>query len=109
MAIMLDIARYTVKDTFDNLPSDKQLWESIQDQDLPWVFRAFLWKAVHGACKIGRIWENILNFKHRVNCEDCGKEDSLKHIMLRCPESGHKPIWSLVKTLWDKKQGRKPA
>ena len=29
--IMLDITRYAVKDALDNLPLDKQIWESIQD------------------------------------------------------------------------------
>ena len=83
-----------------NLPSDRQLWESIQNQDLPWMFRAFLWKAMHGVHKLGRFWENIPNFEHRVNCRDCGEEDSLKHIMLWCLELGHGSVWPLAKAVW---------
>ena len=106
---MLDITRYAVKDAFDNLPLDKRIWESIQDWDLPRAFRTFLWKAMHGAHKLGRFWEIILNFKHWTKCIDCGEEDNLKHIMLWCPESGHRSIWPLVKTLWDKKKEWKPS
>ena len=109
MAIMLDVTRFEVRDAFDNLPSDKQIWQSIQDQDLPQTFRAFLWKTMHGVHKLGRFWENILNFEHRANCVDCREEDNLTHIMLQCPESGYGLIWPLAKALWDKKQNGKPA
>ena len=44
MVIMLDITRYAVRNAFGSLPSDRQLWESIQDKDIPRAFRAFLWK-----------------------------------------------------------------
>ena len=87
MTIILDITRYAIRDTFSSLPLDRQLWESIQDKDLPWTFRAFLWKSMHSAHKLGSFWENILDLKHRANCGDCIEEDGLEHIMLQCPES----------------------
>ena len=84
---MLDITRYAVRDAFGSLPSDRQLWKSIQDKDIPRVFRAFLWKAIHGVHKIGKFWENVPGLEHRASCGDCREEDSLEHIMLRCPKS----------------------
>ena len=107
--IMLDITRYAVRDTFGSLPSDRQLWESIQDKDLPRTFRAFLWKAMHSVHKLGSFWENILGLKHRASCRDCGEEDGLEHIMLQCPKSGHGTIWPLAKVIWNKKRNRSPV
>lgn len=76
---------------------------SIQDKDLPRAFRAFLWKTLHNAHKIGGYWEYIPNHEHKANCERCGETDDMDHIMLRCPASGQETIWALAKELWERK------
>ena len=35
MACMLDITRYAAEEAFGSLPSDKAIWRSIQDKDIP--------------------------------------------------------------------------
>lgn len=69
--MVMDITHYVTEEAFGFLPSNKKIWKSTQDKDLPRTFRAFLWKTLHSMHKVGDYWENISNWEHRVICHHC--------------------------------------
>lgn len=103
--MMMDITRYAIEDAFGVLPSDEKIWKSIQNKDLPRSFRAFLWKTLHNAHKVGGYWENIPNWEQRSICRHCERDatDSMEHIMLECRVTGQELIWNLARELWEKR------
>ena len=101
--MVLDIMRYAAEEAFGFLPPDEKIWKSIHNKDLPKRFRAFLWKALHNAHKVGEHWENIPNWEHRSVCKHCKQSvtDNLEHIFFACEVIGQKQIWQLVKAIWE--------
>ena len=96
----LDMTRWAIHDYNKETPTDSQIWASTRDKALQKGTRAFLWKALHNAFKIGRYWEHINNFKHRALCRQCDNvTETLKHILTECEASGQKPIWQFVKDI----------
>lgn len=100
---MLDITRYAIEDAFGVLPSNEKIWKSIQNKDLPRSFRAFLWKTLHHAHKVGEYWEKIPGWEPRSICHHCKRDatDSLEHIMLECRVTGQELIWRMAQEVWE--------
>ncbi|KAJ7657452.1 hypothetical protein DFH06DRAFT_1409785 [Mycena polygramma] len=69
----------------------------------------FLWKAIHGAHRIGKFWTNIPGYEDRATCQSCGELESLQHILFECQCPGQLEIWKLVGELWAMKLGVMPA
>ncbi|KAF9471236.1 hypothetical protein BDN70DRAFT_909401 [Pholiota conissans] len=63
--------------------------------------RNFLWRAMHGAYKIGRYWAHIPGHEDRQKCEECNNTDeTMEHILTMCRTSGQRVIWEAAKRLW---------
>ncbi|KAF9555220.1 hypothetical protein CPC08DRAFT_744282 [Agrocybe pediades] len=95
--------RHAVEDTFGKRPSDEQIWLSLRRKEIGLRPRAFLWKAVHNAYKIGRWWERIQNYEYRGRCQVCNTTETMEHILTECQASGQETIWRLARNLWLKK------
>jgi hypothetical protein len=97
---MLDVTRWAVKGVDNNLPTDIDIWRSIQNKDLTRTVRVFIWKCLHNAHKIGKFWEKIPEHEHRSNCPTCGTEESMEHLLLECNAPGQKESWEVAKSVW---------
>ncbi|KAF9561171.1 hypothetical protein CPC08DRAFT_802184, partial [Agrocybe pediades] len=100
----LDMIRHAIGDAFGKKPSDEQIWLSLRKKELALRPKAFMWKALHNAYKIGRWWERIANFEHRGQCHVCNTTKTMEHILTECQASGQETIWKLAKELWQKKR-----
>ncbi|PPQ86386.1 hypothetical protein CVT26_004754, partial [Gymnopilus dilepis] len=102
--INLDITRHAVKEHFTgSFPSDSEIWKSIRSKNFSQKARAFLWKAMHNAYRIGSYWRHIPNYEQRQDCHVCGTEDNMSHILTECRASGQEVIWQLTEELWKKR------
>jgi hypothetical protein len=85
------------------LPQIKTIWNSIQNKDLTRTVRAFIWKCIHNAHKIGKFWEKIPEHEHWSICPNCGVEESMEHILLECSIPGQVEAWKITKMVWHQK------
>lgn len=84
-ATNLDMTRWAISEHNGEAPMDDRIWKSLKDRSIPKETRAFLWKAMHGAFKIGKYWENIENYEHRAVCPACDQAtESMEHILTEC-------------------------
>lgn len=91
------MTRWAIHDINQEAPTDKRIWLSLKDRSISREARAFLWKAMHNAYKVGRYWESIPNFKRRALCAECGNAtETLEHILTECKMSGQDTIWKIV-------------
>ncbi|EJD42138.1 hypothetical protein AURDEDRAFT_67864 [Auricularia subglabra TFB-10046 SS5] len=78
-------------------PTTEQIWRGIRGNDMSRQARNFLWKAVHGAHKIGSYFHKMPSpWKEMAQCPTCGIEESMEHILLDCPDSKQAVIWEQV-------------
>jgi ribonuclease HI/exonuclease III len=100
----LEMVREAVKDLSNELPTDKTIWHSLQNQDLTRTIKTFLWKCLHNAYRVGKFWERIPNNEHRATCPTCRVEESMEHILLECNAPGQREAWNTARLVWQKKQ-----
>lgn len=101
--INLDMIRHETRDEHGHLPSDEEIWKSLLKRELTPQIRAFMWKTIHGAYKIGKYWRNIPEHDRREYCMTCGTEESMSHILTECQSSGQEVIWRLANELLEKR------
>ncbi|EJD42663.1 hypothetical protein AURDEDRAFT_28484, partial [Auricularia subglabra TFB-10046 SS5] len=78
-------------------PTTEQIWRGIRGNDMSRQVRNFLWKAVHGAHKIGSYFHKMPSpWKEMAQCPTCGTEESMEHVLLDCPDSKQAVIWEQV-------------
>ncbi|EJD54705.1 hypothetical protein AURDEDRAFT_51216 [Auricularia subglabra TFB-10046 SS5] len=78
-------------------PTTEQIWQGIRGNDMSRQVRNFLWKAVHGAHKIGPYFEKMPSpWREMAQCPTCGTEESMEHVLLDCPDSKQAVIWEQV-------------
>ncbi|KAG2050448.1 ribonuclease H-like protein [Suillus hirtellus] len=105
----LDITRYALQTLTGHLEEDAAIWMGCRNTDLPCKIQQFLYKAIHGAYRIGEYWSNIPTYEHRAKCSHCLAEiETLEHIMLDCPNNACATIWNLTRDLWPAKHGEWP-
>ncbi len=77
------------------------VWTLLRSDPVSKKVRDFLWKALHGAHKVGAYWKNIPGYEARATCAVCSALDSMEHILVDCqiPGSGH--VWRLATALLD--------
>lgn len=97
--INLDIARWALKENNGNPPSDVNLWRSLKNKAITKETRAFLWKAMHNAFKIGEYWEKILHYKMCSKCHICDTMENMNHILTEYKATGQETIWELTRRL----------
>lgn len=103
LTTMLDMTRHAAKETLGVLPNDTTIWNSIKSNDIPNRSRAFMYRTLHNAHKVGRYWEKIPDHEHRADClfPDCQKAtDDMTHILVECKVPGARTIWALAEKLW---------
>ncbi|KAH7903891.1 ribonuclease H-like protein [Hygrophoropsis aurantiaca] len=99
--INLDMSRHNIVDTTDTLETDTSLWKNIKNKEFSPKIRQFLFKAMHGAYRIGEFWSNIPNFEHRARCSSCNDpSESMEHILTECPQGPQRIIWDLAEKIW---------
>jgi len=97
----LGITRACVEELTENSPTNQKIWISLKSKNFPPKIRAFLWKAMHSAYKVGKYWLHIPSFEQRGLCHACENvEESMEHILTECKASGQEVIWNLAKELW---------
>ncbi|KNZ73639.1 hypothetical protein J132_10494 [Termitomyces sp. J132] len=59
METNLDMTRWVVKALNNKASTDHRIWLSLRDKAMRGEIRAFVWKAMHNAYKIGRYWSRL--------------------------------------------------
>jgi ribonuclease HI len=105
----LEIIRYAIQSITNQLETDASIWKGCRNKDIPRNIQQFLFKAIHGAHRIGDYWINIPKFENRARCAHCNEDiENLEHILLECPENAQSTIWNLAKKIWPEKYGQWP-
>ncbi|KAG1847422.1 hypothetical protein F4604DRAFT_1591691, partial [Suillus subluteus] len=105
----LNIARYAIKEITGRLENDEGVWTGSRNKDIQKNIRQFLFKAIHGALRVGDYWTNIPIYEHRAKCTHCQNEsENLEHILLECNKNASSVIWKLAKNTWPTKYGPWP-
>ncbi|KAJ7742028.1 hypothetical protein B0H16DRAFT_1676242 [Mycena metata] len=99
------VSRKATNRNYVHAPTPATIWKS---SPVTRQIRTFLWKAMHGAHRIGKFWENIPECKDRAICGHCGVTETFEHIILECGRPGQEQVWKLVKELWAKKHSNWP-
>ncbi|KAF7789323.1 hypothetical protein EIP86_000267 [Pleurotus ostreatoroseus] len=85
-----------------NLPTDRLLWKAARHSDFTFPVRIFLWKAVHGAHRVGDWWLRVPTYEHRGQCRTCGVTETMEHILTECSAPGQCEVWHLTRNLWER-------
>ncbi|KAG1798240.1 RnaseH-domain-containing protein [Suillus plorans] len=108
-AINLEITRHTIKELTGHLENDMNIWNGCRNKDLNKKVRQFLFKAMHGAYRIGDYWLHIPTYEQRARCTHCNIDtESMEHILLECNNNARTTIWSLAKEMWPESFGARP-
>lgn len=86
------------------VPTVAQVWLSLSNKAMSRPARAFLWKCLHGAHRVGSYWSHIPELDQRAKCHICDTEETMSHILTECPASGQHHVWCLVKEILRKKK-----
>ncbi|KAF9033631.1 hypothetical protein BJ165DRAFT_1328275, partial [Panaeolus papilionaceus] len=100
----LDMTRHGIKETKNETPTDKTIWESLRNRDISKKIRAFMWTAMHDGHRIGEYWDNKRNYEHRGKCRPCDTTETLEHILTECQCSGQEKAWKLARETIQKLQ-----
>ncbi|EJD34077.1 hypothetical protein AURDEDRAFT_34620, partial [Auricularia subglabra TFB-10046 SS5] len=93
-----------IRDFAGVAPKDSQIWEDLGREGLSKSTRNFLWKAMHGAHKVGDYFDKMPEpWKSYGRCASCEEPETMEHILTRCPDSRQDLIWKLVAELLKKK------
>lgn len=104
------MTRHEVQKINGKFPTDKILWRSVHHEDFQRPIRTFLWLMMHNAHKVGDYWvHKAKNKEHWANCNRCGVEDSMDHILTECEAPEVKTIWNLAEKLWKMKMSTWPG
>ncbi|KAJ7806638.1 hypothetical protein B0H14DRAFT_3767615 [Mycena olivaceomarginata] len=101
--IMLDRTRHAAALLAGRSPTDGEIWSSLRHRDITRTTRAFMWRCMHQAYKIGEYWRNIPTFEHWAECRHCRVDDSMEHTLVECDAPGRENLWDLAKELWELK------
>jgi hypothetical protein len=78
-----------------------EIWQGVWSKQSRKNVSQFLYKAMHGAQKVGMYWRNIEGAEDRAKCTICGVVDeSMQHILLECPSTARKEVWKLARRTW---------
>ncbi|KAI0355139.1 RnaseH-domain-containing protein, partial [Trametes cingulata] len=83
--------------------TENAVWTLLRKDPVQRKVRDFLWKALHGAYRVGRYWENIPSLEGRAKCAVCGVEESMEHILTTCRAVGQREAWCLARALLEKR------
>jgi ribonuclease HI/exonuclease III len=96
----LETIRQDIEAFSGQLEKDKAIWDSTYNRAIRQNVGQFLFNAIHGTHMIGKFWSHISNLEERINCQTCGTEESMKHILTECTHPTRQQIWSLARNVW---------
>ena len=96
----LQRTREALANYHSDLETDETIWRGTRNTTLHLRTRQFLYKAIHGTQKIGRYWDHIPEHEERRDCQRCGSEETMEHILINCQERPVSIIWDLANRLW---------
>ncbi len=97
------IAREAVRELSGVRPLESALWLSIWKLDADRPVRAFWWKLLHGAHRVGGYWTHINGYTDRALCRYCGALESMEHILWACGSPWRMGLWAEVVGLLGKR------
>ncbi|KAH9854955.1 hypothetical protein C2E23DRAFT_701483, partial [Lenzites betulinus] len=80
-----------------------RVWTALREDLIRKQARDFLWKALHGALRVGPYWGHIEGYEGRARCGVCGTTEDLNHILVECGTPERKRIWELTEAALRKK------
>lgn len=80
-------------------PTPENVWRALRAPVIGKKPRDFVWKALHGAHRVGKYWEHIPGYEQRAVCPECGVTESLDHILLECSAPGQDVAWGMAMAL----------
>ncbi|KAJ7596128.1 hypothetical protein C8J56DRAFT_774545, partial [Mycena floridula] len=98
----------TISQINGHIPMSKDIWKSIRIEADNRRVQNFMYLMIHGAQRVGAYWKHIPGCETRQTCDNCGVEDSMKHILMECEMPIRKTIWSLVDKILGLKGGEWP-
>ncbi|KAJ7183871.1 hypothetical protein C8R46DRAFT_1159208 [Mycena filopes] len=104
--INIEKTKAEVEDAFGFKPTEAKIWTAMRSRDLSRQIRSFLWTTMHDGYVVGTHWlreSNTPEQKERSECQQCGKTDSMEHILSQCEIPGQEQVWALAKELWTKR------
>ncbi|KAI0331331.1 hypothetical protein GY45DRAFT_1322330 [Cubamyces sp. BRFM 1775] len=104
----VDRAVKAIREVTGDLHTPQALWKALRKDPVERRVRDFLWKATHGAYKVGGFWRNVPGYEARAQCDVCGVEDDLCHILTKCTAPGRAEMWALAKALLERRKIRVP-
>lgn len=90
-------------------PLAGSVWTKLRKDPVSKTVRDFMWKALHGAHRVGLYWKHIPGYEARAVCGVCEVEDSMAHILTECCAPGQSLIWCVAKALLRTKGVPMPA
>lgn len=99
----LDKASEAVYSVSGIRPTDAAIWCGVWKLDADRPVRAFWWKMLHGAHKIGAYWNNISNCTDRAYCKYCGALETMSHILIECNVPWRVALWTEAVDLLEKR------
>ncbi|KAI0355174.1 ribonuclease H-like protein [Trametes cingulata] len=88
--------------------TESRIWTALRKDPIMRKTRDFLWKAIHGAQKVGNFWSHVPGYEHRATCVRCGVPESMEHILTECAATGQSELWDLTRRALLKRRIRLP-
>ncbi len=96
-------AREAMRELTKERVSEPMLWLAIWKMDVDRPVRAFWWKLMHGAHRVGKYWKHISGYEERAVCGFCGALESMEHILWTCGSPWRMALWAEVIELLTKR------
>ena len=80
--------------------TDAAIWKGIRKQSIRPRIQQFLYKAMHGAYKIGKFWTRIPGYETRGQCPRCHTTEDMDHILTTCMAEPVRIVWHLAQETW---------
>lgn len=96
----LEQAKNAISELTLGRETDTTLWKGLRKRSICLRVQQFLYKAIHGAYKIGDFWSNIPGYEERGLCPRCRTTESLDHILTSCTAGPVNTIWTLARDTW---------
>ncbi|EJD38925.1 hypothetical protein AURDEDRAFT_30349, partial [Auricularia subglabra TFB-10046 SS5] len=86
-------------------PTARQIWSSLRNPALTRNTRNFLWKAIHGAHKVGSYFSKMPPpWKDHAMCPTCRCVEDMDHIVIACPDGHGKRLWRMAQVFLSHKR-----
>ncbi|KAI0721266.1 hypothetical protein C8T65DRAFT_566487 [Cerioporus squamosus] len=85
-------------------PTTAAIWLAIWKLDCDRKIRAFWWKMVHNAHRIGGYWAHISGYEQRAKCPYCNAIETMAHLVCECPCPWRLEVWSMAMALLAKRK-----